>query len=198
MGLTTFEECLQHMDWQEYQKNYKQLCAGEYGTAFFHALSTLRRDRLYQSAIHGQGHIERVLLFGSFLSMENRLSSEDTGLLLDACSYHDVGRIDDSKDDAHGARSALQIAELTGRSGTDLAIIQAAVTAHSPADTHMKSILLQYNLASSLRALSIANLLKDADALDRVRVCDLDPKFLRNPHSVKYVKLASILYRNYV
>ena len=64
-----------------------------YETALREAFDSLRRDLLFKSALHGQGHIERVLLLGALIAQREALSPADTRILLLACSYHDVGRI---------------------------------------------------------------------------------------------------------
>ena len=58
-------------------------------------------------------------------------------------------------------------------------------------------IHVETEFGMGLCGVSIAKMLKDADALDRVRVMDLDPRFLRYPCSEQYVDFAYELYRIY-
>lgn len=170
------------------------LGGGAYGAAFREALSALRLDSLYQSPIHGTGHILRTLVHGAMGAAAEQLSERETALLLEACSYHDTGRLNDWEDTEHGARSAERIGELTGRTGTELAILRAAVTAHSCPDKQLGDILAQNGLAEDAAARRVALLLKDADGLDRVRIWDLNPAYLRFPSSVRRAELAKMLY----
>ena len=164
---------------------------------FEYYVKALKKECLYQSHIHGIGHIERVLFFGGLIAMGNECNEADTRLLLTACSYHDIGRWDDSLDDDHGRRSSEKLPEVICLPPDDMAIVQAAIYAHSVNDVHMEEIIRNYGIYDKQRALQIARMLKDADALDRVRVLDLDPSFLRFPCSCKYVDFAYELYRSY-
>lgn len=164
---------------------------------FEYYVKALKKDCLYQSHIHGIGHIERVLFFGGLIAMQNHCSKEDTELLLTACSYHDIGRIDDSLDDDHGRRSSEKLINVVTLPAEDMAIVRAAIYAHSIDDSKMSSVISSFGIADNKRALSIARMLKDADALDRVRVSDLDPKYLRFPCSCQYVDFAYRLYKCY-
>ena len=164
---------------------------------FEYYVKTLKKDALYKSHIHGIGHIERVLLFGALIAMQNQCSKEDTELLLTACSYHDIGRVDDSLDDDHGKRSSEKLPEVISLPYEDMAIVRAAIYAHSIDDSKMPSVITSFGIRDSARALNIARMLKDADALDRVRVFDLDPKYLRFPCSLQYVDFAYELYKCY-
>lgn len=164
---------------------------------FEYYVKALKKERLYQSHIHGLGHIERVLLFGGLIAMQNHCNEADTALLLTACSYHDIGRIDDSLDDDHGRRSSEMLPSVISLQEEDMAIVQAAICAHSINDIHMEDTICAFGIYDKQRALTIARMLKDADALDRVRVYDLDPRFLRFPCSNQYVEFAYDLYKYY-
>lgn len=161
------------------------------------AVGKLDISALYQSPIHGTGHILRTLCHGAMGAMEEGLSPEDTRLLLDGCAYHDVGRLNDWEDTEHGRRSAAQLAGLTGRSGDDLAQLQAAVDVHSRADAALPYVLERYQVRDAARATLLARLLKDADGLDRVRIWDLDVNYLRFPHSKGRARFAKSLYLSY-
>ena len=73
------------------------------------AFSTLKRNELYKSWLHGQGHIERVIMLGALIAMGEGFSMDDTRLALFCCSYHDIGRSNDRRDDDHGTVSAGMI-----------------------------------------------------------------------------------------
>ena len=164
---------------------------------FEYYVKALKRERLYDSPIHGLGHIERVLLFGGLIAMGNQCNEADTRLLLTACSYHDIGRVNDALDDDHGKRSAQMLPDVITMPAEDMVFVQAAIYAHSINDTLMEEVIRNYGIFDKQRALNIARMLKDADALDRVRVSDLDPSFLRFPCSCKYVDFATVLFNLY-
>ena len=129
--------------------------------------------------------------------MDEALSQADTGLLLDACAYHDIGRTRDGLDFVHGSTAARFIGLVTGRTGEDLLILQAAVEAHSRKEKELSAILQKYHPQDMDRALTIAQLLKDADGLDRVRIWDLDVRFLRRTSSTARADFAQELYNRY-
>lgn len=164
---------------------------------FEYYVKNIKKKHLYQSHIHGINHIERVLLFGGLIAMDNNCDEEDIKLLLTACSYHDIGRIDDSLDDDHGKRSSEKLPGVISMDGEDLKIVQAAIQAHSIDDRKMEETIANYMITDKNKALRIAKMLKDADALDRVRVSDLDPKYLRFPCSLNYVDFANHLNHYY-
>ena len=111
--------------------------------------------------------------------------------------YHDVGRVDDSVDDEHGLRAALQVEELTGLAGQPLHCLQAAVEAHSRPDERMGDVLTKYGVADVAYAWPLAKLLKDADGLDRVRLDMLDPSYLRHAFTPPLENTAWVLWRHY-
>ncbi len=144
------------------------------------AIETLKLEALYRSRIHGSGHINRVLLMAGLIAWQEDLSQEDVRQYFRAAAYHDVGRVFDGLDLTHGARSAEKLAELTGVEGEPLRELKGAVAAHSQPDALLEETVAEYRPANLDRALELARLLKDADNLDRVRLGDLDPKFLRH------------------
>lgn len=177
----------------------------DYDRALQEAFKSLRVDLLFESGIHGQGHIERVLLLGALIAQREALPPADTRVLLLACSYHDVGRIHDGRDEAHGARSAECLRggaydrELAALSGPERAILLAAIAAHSASGKRRMEFALRYEVpeAERPRYAEIAKCLKDADNLDRVRLGDLDPSRLRHAGSRALVPFAEALFEEY-
>ncbi|MGI6497642.1 MAG: HD domain-containing protein [Oscillospiraceae bacterium] len=168
-SMSEFEETVSKFEQSVYIKLWRQ------------AMQSLCVEVLYHSKLHGKGHIERTMLFGALLAMEQSLSRADTGLLLLGCSYHDVGRVSDRVDDDHGARSAKQIGDITGLpEGEDLNILRAMTEAHSLDDIDLDRVIAKYPVKNVEKARNLALLLKDADALDRVRIAHLlDPGYFR-------------------
>ena len=183
--------------WGEADPTLAALKASEYGKELQKALALLDREALYESWMHGAGHIERVMVLSAELAREGALPLRETELLLLAASYHDIGRSRDGLDFEHGSVAARFIGLVTGRTGEDLLILKGAVDAHSRKESQLDGVLDQYRAADRARAKNIAQLLKDADGLDRVRIWDLDVKFLRRASSVKREAFAQELYNRY-
>lgn len=190
-------ELIARGEWLDQQPWFDRLAAWQYYPMLLETLEQLNHDALFVSTMHGLGHIERTILQGAFCAMEEPLDEADTRLLLLACSYHDVGRINDWVDHLHGHRSAGKIGELTGHQGEDLLILQGAVDAHSQKEAAMDETLAAYGARDSVRAKRIAQLLKDADGLDRVRLGDLNPAYLRREASKQRVALAQRVFDRY-
>ena len=197
MNYSPMLELLAQGNWGQFQSRFDQLSAWTYYPLLLDTLMGLKQEALFVSHIHGLGHIERTILQGGFCAMEEALGEEDTRLLLECCSYHDVGRVDDWVDDLHGHRSAQRIGELTGRTGEELLLIQGAVDAHSRRDAVLEETVAGYGAQDRQRAIDLALRLKDADGLDRARLGDLDPRYLRRAGSRSRVKLAEEVYRRY-
>lgn len=191
------QQLLAENQWEMFQPMMDEVQAWPQWPQFVEALEQLNRAALYTSLVHGEGHIERTMLHGAFCAMEAGLESQDTALLLDACAYHDVGRVSDWYDEEHGYRSAQRLEELTGRKGQELCMLKAAVDAHSRKDEVLESTLKGYAPEDYPRTLLLAQLLKDADGLDRVRIHDLNTKFLRRPASVERADFAFYLFARY-
>ncbi len=173
------------------------LQATPYADALRCMAQSIRLDRLFHSRLHGAGHISRVMVLGALLAQRAQLDENITQLLMYACAYHDVGRVDDSVDDEHGLRAALQVEELTGFAGQPLHCLQAAVEAHSRPDERMGDVLTKYGVADVAYAWPLAKLLKDADGLDRVRLDMLDPSYLRHAFTPPLENTAWVLWRHY-
>ena len=190
-------ELIARGDWGDQQYWFDRLSRWQFYPMLLETLERLDHDALFVSVMHGLGHIERTILQGGFCAMEEPLAEADTRLLLLACSYHDVGRENDWVDHLHGHRSAGKIGGLTGCQGEDLLILQGAVDAHSRKESAMEDTLAVYGARDFVRAKRIAQLLKDADGLDRVRLGDLNPTYLRREASKQRVALAQRVFDRY-
>lgn len=174
---------LNQADWGEDRGRIQRLKGWVYYPLLLEAYDTLQEEALFPSAIHGPAHIHRVLLLSALVCQGEGVGERMVRQVFRAASYHDVGRTFDGYDVDHGARSALRLAELTGQTGEALRELQAAVTSFHP-----------QNLP---RALELTRLLKDADNLDRVRLGDLDPRFLRHSSAKALTGFAERLFRRY-
>jgi len=181
-------------NWGEYAPLMKRLTSWQHWDICLAALRDIKREVLYKSHIHGGGHIERTVLYGSILAMDVCLPPEDLRLLLLCCSYHDIGRVNDLVDDLHGARSAAKAEAITGLSGEELRIVMAAMEYHSVDDRLLEKVMEKHSVTEKDRCVRIAKLLKDADGLDRVRLGLLDVRYLRNPTAPGYKPFAEYVF----
>ena len=182
-------------DWARENARIGKLMQSEYGTILKTAFEQLDTSVLYQSRIHGCGHVERTMLLGALISQALSLSAHECRMLLLCCSYHDIGRSNDFRDNAHGNVAAKRLMtpqlrrKLSGFSSEDIHIMQAAITLHSISDAEIDNVARRYGLEarSTDRYHRIAKCLKDSDNLDRVRIGDLDTKHIRHAESVDLV-----------
>lgn len=183
--------------WQEDEAQIRALRNWRHYPVLVQAYETMDEGALFQSWVHGPGHIHRVLLLAGLIGWQEGLEEADLRQLFWAASYHDVGRTFDGFDIYHGARSALRLEALTGCQGETLVELKAAVTAHSRPDRDMESVVASFQPKDYGHALELTRLLKDADNLDRVRLGDLNPKFLRHQSARDLTGFAQRLFRRY-
>lgn len=151
---------------------------------------------LFDSHIHGQDHIERVIFFAHLLAFHYKLDQRDTDVLRNAASLHDTKRVNDGWDTEHGHRAALESISYSYADKADDGVIQAVIAAHSTDDKIMDDTIREFIKDSDdfERTKRLAKLFKDADGLDRVRINHLDPAYLRNDFSKDLVDFAYDLY----
>lgn len=145
----------------------------------------------HPSSLHGQAHVARVLVHALRL-VEATDAVEETPRLWAAVYLHDIARRHDGSCRRHGADAWARLASLPDvqalftRGGVlpeDHPAIEAAVTRHCNGEP-LKSEP-HYRLMA---------LLKDADGLDRVRLGDLKPHWLRHDAARTMVPFAQRLY----
>jgi hypothetical protein len=134
------------------------------------------------SAMHGKKHTYRVMYHVLAIGQKVGLKEEIFPAFC-AAFIHDMARKDDGYCTQHGLWSAetklLRFTDFFLRQGLKelyLPAIHLAVTNHS----------LPEEIDPSHEYYKIVALLKDADALDRVRLCqhNLDEKYLRFPETI--------------
>jgi len=148
-------------------------------------------------SIHGVLHAKRVLLLSLALSHLNELNEVDTGILTKASLYHDIGRINDGVCYEHGRNSikkALELGLIDGEVNEENEILRYIIVNHCLRDNMAKS-MDKYSITDRERAMGLLKLFKDSDGLDRVRIDDLDVKYLRHPVSRELVPLAEYLLK---
>lgn len=135
---------------------------------------------------HGVMHTYRVMRLADELSKHYNLSFAEHRILMCACCYHDIGRTHDYEDYEHGRDSVV---ECFGKSlfrvfnlpPEQVEIATTLMTYHAIPDS-------QFNTTDE-RIRLLYNIIKDADAIDRLRFNDLDESFLRLPESHSLIGL---------
>lgn len=167
-----------HLD--EYRKGVEQI---------------LRLYKLHQrgGTDHGKLHTARILFLALTIIQAGkiRLNRAELSQLTNAIVFHDIGRKNDRVDDDHG-KVGREIYEKTARNSADPAIcflIEYHCLDDKLAEEYLK---ITDTIRPRKRTWFLYQILKDADALDRVRfgIYDLDVNQLRLPISHKLVPLA--------
>ena len=143
---------------------------------------------------HDMAHSVRVLAFALILGYLEGLSGTQLRKLAQAAAYHDVGRDDDGSDYGHGERSAKIYKKAKSfRANSSVAYL---IRCHCIPDSNA------LDMAACEMDKKLLCVLKDADALDRLRFGPvgygddtLDVLQLRLEHSKKFVYAARKLQR---
>ena len=159
----------------------------------------------HYSRLHGASHTKRVHIHAQRLLEQLVWSGADAELVLCAALWHDIGRVGDGVEPGHGAASAAR-ANVLGLSAhlapSDAAVVRFAIVRHSLHDRGARDCAQQLagsadearRLAEPERALRVLWLLKDADALDRVRLGEgADRAQLRHPETEALIPFAAQL-----
>ena len=168
------------------------------------------------SSLHGASHTQRVHIHAQRLIRELGWAEPDAALVLTAALWHDIGRTNDGVDPSHGAASAARALDLglpgeLSQDGADVVLF--AIACHSLPDDFADREVRRWHeaggraspsngddgpgLAEPERALRVLWLLKDADALDRVRLApweSADPEQLRHAEAIALIPFAGTLY----
>lgn len=161
---------------------------------------------LYKSKFHGISHNIKTLIYALIICTMKGLDYYyyKTRIILDACKYHDIGRKNDREDRHHGERSSNKIDEVVKndefyQNKNYLNLLKASMDIHSKNDIEERNIAAKYQVDIE-EFKSIYSILKDVDALDRIRLSmripllkELDTNYLRTKESKALVKFASQL-----
>jgi len=147
--------------------------------------------------IHALSHTKRVLLLSLIISYLEKYSEEDSNLLCLAAVYHDIGRINDGYDPNHGIASYeklinKKLLELADHQEQE--ILKFLIHNHAIPDQSAYKKLNYYKLTDVDRTLRLYDAFKDADGLDRVRIKDLNPEYLRTASAHRLLLAAHQLY----
>lgn len=163
---------------------------------FLNHVNKLNDKILYHSQVHGVKHILNVTFFSYLIACNENMDENDMNILLEIALYHDIGRIDDREDRAHGYRGAEKMLMHLSDDKIDM-LIPAIIHAHSLLDEEAYQIFRQYNIEKSqyARYSKILSIIKDADALDRFRLRpnSLKPEYFRIDFSKILISLACVL-----
>ena len=154
-------------------------------------LSRIKKEHYREPhGIHGISHVTRVLFHAGNIAKCYDLSDKEEQILALAVCYHDIGRVHNEWDKTHGLLSSRKVKKLglldsDGLTKEEKSLILKLITAHSLDDEEFEG---------TEREVLLYHILKDADGLDRVRIFDLDPYYLRLPESREVVDLAWALF----
>lgn len=190
-------EIITKEDWIKEYDFFNEFKESAYFDVLLDTYENLNTDILFDSRIHGQDHIERVIFYALVLSWKYNLDRRDTDILRYAASLHDTQRQNDGWDTEHGRRAAIESIDYATVDPDDKNILQAVITAHSDDDKNLDDTIKEFDVIDNDRAVFLAKLFKDADALDRVRINMLDTSYLRNDFSRELVDFAYLLYEKY-
>lgn len=179
------ETIIENINCQETDTNTDQIILSSINDKFISKLQGLGELYPKEEKNHNTGHVERVMLLSqiigkSIFEKENGQSAqENIDLLVQCAKYHDCGRSNDATDVGHSKRSVEKMQQLLqqeGYSDNEIHIMQAAVEYHEYEDEEstFNRICKKYDIPEKEieKTRQIANCLKDADALDRVRFHD--------------------------
>lgn len=156
---------------------------------------------VYGDGMHGLQHVRRVLLYCIILADKLGLDEDSCKILYYAAILHDCGRVDDSESYVHGRDSVKKIKE-DGLRPFELSkeqeyIARRIIEYHCiPDDDGIKNMLSDCNIEDKELAIKLLKAFKDADALDRVRIRDLDYDQLRHEESRQMCLLSQYVFRN--
>ncbi len=158
-----------------------------------YSLFNLKRNYFdHQSTLHGINHTYRVMCLTMYIAEAENLNREVLPALC-AAFIHDLARKNDGYCTQHGSwavKSKLpafkSLFRKAGMDTNDIKIIGKAVANHS----------VYSEFSKTDDAYTVTAILKDADALDRIRLGEdnLEEKYLRFVASRKLVDFAKELY----
>lgn len=202
------EEGLSQMDLHDVLSDFTQSEDGE----FFDKKYKQIEGAITKSGIHGKDHANRVALTAMMIARNEGVLTNDEDnrikdILATAAMYHDIGRVLDNG--PHAARGARKIAKMDLRysngkeySAEDKKIVMALVQAHEGKPDKIDKMIKKYGIQSQENidiARRLNSIVRDADALDRVRIdsnipfsykVNLNPKYLVNDTSKRLINSA--------
>lgn len=153
--------------------------------------------------IHGVLHTYRVLRLILWLGTLEKLTENEMSILFYSGLYHDIGRTNNLVDDSHGVKSYEKIINkgllnnIKDLESEDIEIMKFTIEQHAIKDEIGKKNIINYNITDVSKTFKLYEIFKDADGLDRVRIGDLNIKYLRRKYSKVLVEDAKRLYKEF-
>lgn len=144
---------------------------------------------------HEKGHMLRVAILSSYLGEHEKVKETSDDLMM-AALFHDCGRVHGGIDSEHGAASYQRYKAVFGENKR----VEFLMNYHCREDEKAKSALGRFPENDKKDLWKAYCVLKDADAIDRVRLdreSFVDPSMLRFPYSVKLIGAAVDLLKKY-
>jgi len=169
---------------------------------FQEVMSDFKEEFFIDDNIHGISHNERVALLACYIGIQEGLNDEELRLVLEATKYHDIGR---GFEGNHGQYSAIIIDRnkehiFPNLSDDEINTIKALCHGHSVDDNKYIEIAKLYGIENIEKFKRLLDIVKDADALDRVRLPrfgQLEEKYLRTETSKRIIDFSKELFRKY-
>ena len=158
---------------------------------------------------HGQRHIKNVLLYSTLIGQSVVQDKHDLDLIMLSAKYHDIGRKTDAHEEHAEESAKIAIDKLKEKcSPEDLSIISTIIEFHETPRNLSNVDELFINIAKKNgvpdeqipKVRQMAEVLKDADALDRTRFINkarLNPDYLKYDISKQLIRFASSLQETY-
>ena len=181
---------------------YKIIETVKNNAVFQDVMSNIKEEFFINDSIHGISHNERVALLSCYIGIQEGLDIEELKLVLEAAKYHDIGR---GYEGNHGKYSTIIIDRnkeyiFSDLNDNEINIIKALCHGHSVDDSRYEEIAKLYGIRNIDQFKKLLNIVKDADALDRVRLPrfgKFDEKYLRTETAHGMIELAENLFREY-
>ena len=183
----------------------KKIYKNEYTNAQFVAFELMKSYNNFlqtsafamNSSLHGINHMKRICFLSGLIhemlrEFYRELNDNTLITVMTAGLLHDVGRVDEWNDLGHGKRSAEKYESWFSQYNSDVSLL---IQYHDKDDDVLEKYL-EHNHVKRKELLWICyGILKDADALDRLRLGwrDLDTGYLRNSISKNLVFVAKQL-----
>ncbi|NLB51895.1 MAG: HD domain-containing protein [Syntrophomonadaceae bacterium] len=174
--------------WQQVKKELEE--SGHLKIYEEFAMLIREENFLFPQSIHGMGHTKRVLIMVLCLCMRLGIVGEDRQLLVVCAVYHDVGRVNDGVDQKHGKDSFKKARKAIEKTGQDTEMIRYIIEKHCIDDKTGHHDVIKYDLPDREKARRMLDVFKDADGLDRLRIFDLNPDYLRHDEARGLIKAA--------
>ena len=160
-------------------------------------IGSLLIDRFGKENVYGD--LFNNITFENIGSTIEKIKNHDFKIMLESILYHDIGRTNDIDDEFHGYNAINKLDFLKEKyNNTEYNIICAIITGHCIDDKHHNKVAEYFNVKNKSKNYKLLSLVKDADALDRVREYPyIDIKFLRNNTTKKLVPFAYEFFYNY-